>query len=1228
MKLKRSSLIASMAMVGWMAGASMPAHAMLLDLPDQPLILGLQTVPNIFIMMDDSGSMDWEVLTGNHWSTCSYTRRFSGGCVNGQYNNTFIFTGRNGGLYQWYYYSDTGDNAYDDNCPQYDGTTRPASTLECVKDRGVNPLDIDWRFASSDLNLMAFNPRIQYNPWLGFPNANFFGARSNPQQGTPGFNQTENLANNGNGFEFSVWIDTNGFTGTAPNRFTPNVTDEPNGVVDLFDDHVRVTVAASSMSCQRISTQPNGSNGLTVNRTNLSAAACAPFINNQTLGELQQNIANWYSFARKRSFAAKGAVVDILNTSPGFRYGISLINNSNTLFVEMPDESETDFANHNEDVQDGLLNYNWGTNGTPLRRGLDLVGRYYRGAISGRQSPITQACQKNFSLLFTDGFWNGGDPGGIGDNDGDGTSPLLADVAYRYYNTDLRPDLPNEVATDLFDSNNRQHMVTYTVAFGLETGLVDTDGDGFPDPTLVESSPEWWNTASGEIRKVDDLWHAAFNAKGTFVASQRPEDVTRALRDAIQNIERRAGSAASGATNGGSLNTNSRLYQARFFSDDWHGELLAFDIESDGSLATSAAWDAGELLTQRPNGYFATQRRVITYSPTANNGIPFTWLGLDTPQRDVMNINPDTGLNDNLGEQRTNFIRGANDDEGTTFRRRNYRLGDLVSSDPAFVGEPTFFYNFDNYIGFLESNRNRRPMVYVGSNDGMLHGFDADSGQEIMAYVPNEIIPKLPLLTSENYTHRFFVDGSPVYADVQVNGVWRSVLGAGLRGGGQGVYALDITNPDAFDTGSVLFEFTDEDDPDLGYTYSQPTFARMQNGQWAMIFGNGYNSTENDGTPSTTGDAALFILLIERGLNGWNATDFVKIRTNSGSLLNPNGLGAAGAVDVDGDNLTDYIYAGDLQGNLWKFDVTSGSPSSWGVDFGGAPLFVARDSGGQAQPILERPGAVLHPTGGNNGILVTFGTGKFIENSDRTTINQPTQSVYAVWDIDASPLTSSNDHGFDRSQMAEVRFALNSGFRIRDENSEEPDWFNPDGSPNDRGWFVDLPLAGERVVEPVLIRSNTLFFVTLIPNDNPCAAGGSGFLIGLDVRNGQVPTAPLFDINGDNDFDDADLLGPDNDIVPIGLETGSIPNLPVVIFDRRTLCERNPSHPSCQGGGGGNGTGGPPPPFPPPLNSARLCGGNDDRALLYTTQSNGSIVLTTADAGSVQCGRQGWRALR
>jgi type IV pilus assembly protein PilY1 len=1236
MNKHRLTVIGTMAIIGWLATATTSAQASLLNLPNTPLILGIETVPNIFILMDDSGSMDWEVLTGNHWSTCNYTLRFGNiECPSNQYSDAFLFSVSGQFISNFYYYSDTNGNAYSDTCAGLGGTRfGNTSVRACLADANINPLDRDWRFMSSDLNLMAFNPQVQYQPWRGFDDANFNAARSDPQPGTAAYTDLIDLSAHG-GFEYSVWEDSHGFEGNRPNAHRPNVTTVPNGMVDLFDNHIRVSVRNNSVSCQRISTQPNGSRRIRYTSTPISGAACSHATGGQSLASLQQNIANWYQYARKRHFIAKSAVIDTLETSPGFRYGLGLINSRSNVFVEIPSADDADLVEHNEAIQRRLLDYPWAARDTPLRTGLDRVGRYYKNGRGNAPSPITEACQKNFTLTFTDGFWSNNDRlMDIGDSDKDKQADTLADVAYYYYSEDLSP-LPDEVPPDLFDDQDQQHMVTYTVAFGLDTGLVDTDGDGQPNPPLAIESEAWWKTSGPPIQKVDDLWHAAFNSRGQFIASQRPEDVTAALRSAVQNIERRVGSAASGASNGGSLNSNSRLFQARFFSEDWHGELLAFDIDDSGQLSSNPTWDAGHLLTQRPDSYFLNQRRVFTYDPEGNQGRPFFYDNLNPAQQRLMDTNPDTQQVDHLGVERVAYLRGSNANEGNPFRTREHRLGDLINSDPVFVGEPSFLFNLDGYASFIGEYENRRATVYVGANDGMLHAFDAINGEELFSYLPNAVMPDLPLLTSPSYAHRFFVDGSPIYSDARINGTWRSILLGGLRSGGQGIYALDITDPRNFSADDVLWEFTDSDDPDLGFTFGQPTIARMANGQWAAIFGNGFNNTLNDGHVSASGDAVLYIAFLEQGINGWSTGDFIKIPTHSGSINRPSGLGSPGVVDIDGDFTADYIYAGDINGKLWKFDVSSASPSAWTVDFNGQALFEARSPSGGVQPILERPGVVLHPTGGDNGVIVTFGTGKFIENSDRESEGQATQSVYGIWDRDASLSVADNAHGFSRSQLAQVRFSSGEGFRFRDASSESPVWFNDEQEIMHRGWFIDLPAAGERVVEPVLIRSNILFFVSLIPSDNPCTAGGTGFVIGLDARNGELPAEPLFDVNGDNSIDEADYIDAADGSVIIGQQTEGIPNLPAIIFDRRSFCEQNPGHPNCQSdeGGGGDGSGGgdnngPRPRFPPPLNAPRLCGGNNDRALLYTTQSNGTISTFTAAPGSVQCGRQGWRHLR
>ena len=346
----------------------------------------------------------------------------------------------------------------------------------------------------------------------------------------------------------------------------------------------------------------------------------------------------------------------------------------------------------------------------------------------------------------------------------------------------------------------------------------------------------------------------------------------------------------------------------------------------------------------------------------AHDGIPCRWSDLaaqtDTLQADLLNADA-YGAVDSRGDERVAFLRG---DSVAGFKPRSYKLGDIVQSSPLHVGKPQGGHGSAAYASFASAMSTRREMIYVGANDGMVHGFDAQTGAEKLAYVPSVVYPNLSRLTDPDYgqtllPHRYFVDGSPMSADVYVGGSWMTILAGGLNGGGQAYYALDITDPARFVETSaaaldiVLWEFTDEDDADLGYTYNQPLInygamqsaqiAKTNDGKWSLIFGNGYNNTQADGHGSATGHAALFVLDIEAGMDGsWDAADYTKIGTSAGSVATPNGLATPTPVDIDGDGDIDIAYAGDLAGNIWKFDLTDSAASSWSVDL----LYAAVDS--------------------------------------------------------------------------------------------------------------------------------------------------------------------------------------------------------------------------------------------------------------------------------------------
>jgi len=396
-------------------------------------------------------------------------------------------------------------------------------------------------------------------------------------------------------------------------------------------------------------------------------------------------------------------------------------------------------------------------------------------------------------------------------------------------------------------------------------------------------------------------------------------------------------------------------------------------------------------------------------------------------------------------------------------------------------------------------------MIYVGANDGMLHAIRADSGdtasgKEIFAYIPAGVYDKLSRLTATAYDHTYYVDGPPNSGDAYWDGSWKSVLVGGLGGGGKSIYALDITDPDGFGASDVLWEYSDA--ADLGNTYSQPQIARLANGEWAAIFGNGYNSTSDQ--------AFLYIVKLSDG------TLLKKIPAGNAT---GNGLSTPVLYDIDSDGITDAVYAGDLLGNLWKFDLSSATSSSWAIGNGGDPLFAATNDNGTTQPITSQPAVGGHNSG---GVLVYFGTGRYLASTDPgdTTV----QSFYAIWDKDTSGTV-------DRSQLQEQTITAETtefGFDIRETSDNTVDWAG-----GKRGWYMDLTppsgiASGERIVSKPLIKYDRVIFVTVLPSSDQCTAGGSSWIMELELMTGGRTTLSAFDFDGDGDFDSDDELASGN----------------------------------------------------------------------------------------------------
>lgn len=798
---------------------------------------------------------------------------------------------------------------------------------------------------------------------------------------------------------------------------------------------------------------------------------------------------------------------------------------------------------------------------------------------TGNTTQNTYACRPSYHIMMTDGFWNSTtpDPSSFRHDtanftlpDGktysgsihpyaDNTSSTLADLAMHYWATDLRPSLDNKLPaympfksgdsnTDYWDPRNDpatwQHMVNFMMGLGLTSSLNKSDlewdptrgtfgGTGYDN--LKNGTKSWPAASSGSDNNVYDLWHAAINSRGEFFSVDSPEAMVQAFADILSRIAGRTATAARPAINSGQVSADEGengtvktvSYQTSYSSaDNWAGDVKRFEKAWNAQsnvFETTEIWSAKSKVP-------AWSNRTIKMAGNNNSGLQdFSWANAGSAETEGtlaywLSRNPETGVSDGLGQQRLEYLRGNRTGEGTTFRRRSSVLGDFYSSSPAVVSGPRYLINISNqlegntaYTTFAQSIANRTPRVYVGANDGMLHGFNAVTGVEEFAFIPSAVLHKLNKLTGTNYSHEFYVDGSPVVADVYDGTQWRTILVGTLKAGGKSIFALDITTPGSE---KLLWEFDDSSLPEnaavkMGYSFSQPTIARLHTGKWAVVFGNGYESANH-----TNGKAALFIVDAIEGT-------LLKSLEVQGTNGVANGLSTPKLADYNADGVADYAYAGDLQGNLWRFDLLRNGRSEsapftteddgesalddFEVAFGGHPLFSAhatKDTD-KRQPITAAPSLVRHPNG--IGYLVIFGTGKFFETGDKDGDKSMAQTVYGIWDKQTKGENASNPNiSRDSLQKQEILSQITvqadgttrQGRTISDKTV---DWTTQNG------WYLDLKDDGEMVVENMSQLGRTIFMQSLVPNDDPCGDGATNWTYALNPFTGGKTLQRAFD---------------------------------------------------------------------------------------------------------------------
>lgn len=774
---------------------------------------------------------------------------------------------------------------------------------------------------------------------------------------------------------------------------------------------------------------------------------------------------------------------------------------------------------------------------------------------AGNETFATPTCTANGNCIQTQEFWNPRNNPATWQN----VSTYTIGFGYGTVNWTFRR---NPVASSSLYYTNQQlfndsfagnRVMASAADIAQRATPVDWDNNnpskdtfGGDLPRLVQGELQWPNPRSdqtsfnseAEHTRPVELWHAAINGRGRFYPVTTPSGLTAAFLDIIgQVIKDTSTPLVSIATNSSSLRQGMVAYIAGYSAADGSGKLSARPIDpATGDVRPTEDWNAAALLDALTPAQIAS-RVVLSWDGTA--GIAFkTLANLPNPAQLQLGRNA-SGSPDGLGQARLNYIRGDNsqtEDAGGPFRKRASRLGGIVNSSVLHVGPPMATHASDGYASFAGGRSSRAPMLYVGASDGMLHGFQTSNGAEKLAYVPlGAAQGRLRNLSDPGHEMQYLVDGSPFAGDafLGTGSGWRTLL-VGTGGNGlKGWFVLDITDPGAFSDANaptlVINDVTASTDPDIGNISAPPAvddssgasrqIVKLNNGRWAVVLGNGVNSTN---------EAPVLMLQYVDGNRALIRLSPCPqpISSQACSFKGGNGLSTPALVDLNGDGIMDMAYAGDLQGHVWKFDLRGSNETSWGVAFGGQPLFVARRNTA-VQPITSAPFVAMHPAG---GLMVVVGTGQNLTVADRT--STAPQTLYGLWDNSSygSPAAGTPINTVSAPTLSSlVQQTYNASPLVDNSTNYFVSSNNPVGysgaTPN-RGWYMEWPLSGQRVVTNARpFAGQKVLVESMIPADgtntqgetcNPTSQTGRRFLSVLNLFTGGVPATSPFTLTGAN----------------------------------------------------------------------------------------------------------------
>ncbi|CAN7212868.1 PilC/PilY family type IV pilus protein [Pseudoxanthomonas sp. LjRoot143] len=1082
----------------------LPAHAVTTSFPDHPLLTGGNAIPpNLLLILDDSGSMESAVMLANGRNR--ETTELNDDVSDRSYvTNTLYYDPRN--TYLPWRTSSTDLSArlasanFRSAASSY--TSPTASTVDLRSATNENGVPESYFYV----------PRVA-NPGTTASNYDKYriGTSSSSTSWNSGAVQkltastllgpatissiTRNnwstcFVVNTNGAD-SVTIQTSGGSGdgdlsvyTRRSDCTSTVSTSAGGTnsESITIDSPQATISFRIYAYSEV-------RNISYTVTSVGWPDMTPSGNTSALQQAElQNFANWYQYHRTRNKMAKaGASEAFGRLGKNYRVGYDTIWNrgggtANTggSAPALPIPYATGgglFEGTNRTTFYSRLQNTGASGSTPLKGALQRSARYFMTDDPWKtdSSGAMMTCRQNYAILTTDGYWNSdsgynnvGNADASTSRDVDGNPPqypdrysdTVADVAYRYWSTDLRADMANNVLTSTSDPADWQHMVTFGVSIGLQGTL---------NPENPPPSP--WNVDpinNSGAQRIDDLWHASLNGRGKFVVASNSDKFAEALTGALAAIDSRSASGSNIASSSTKTDTTTLTFVAGFTSGTWVGDLIAspFNAALTG-VSTTPDWVLSQTFaTGRANANFQN-RTVLTMKSGAASLFNSAMTGAgDLAAR--------TGQADAAtADENITYIRGGQSKEvgqvGGTLRRRAYPIGDIVNSSPAYVEDT--------------------KTVYIGANDGMLHAINANSadtanrGQVLFSYLPKGIdYTALASLSATAYEHRHFVDGQIDVTSRAMQGSNKNILVGALGRGGRGVFALDVTTPTAMGTSNVLWDQTvsratanDTTEPNMGFVLGRVLIRNGNGGKTYAFVPNGIDSPN--------GSATLFVY--ELNANGGIASTTRLVADNSGG----NGLMSLGMADLNGDGKVDTVYGGDLKGNVWRWDFSAATLPTSAVK-----LFQAMDAANKPQPIT---GGLAVGRSKAGEIFVGFGTGRFLSSNDMPGVaTQTAQTLYGLKD------SGSTIAGRANLQARTIPYSGTTASGAAARGFENYSVLQS----GKQGWYIDLT-APERVISSPTVYGTAMYVSSVIPpTGSDCnSSAGSGFLNALNLFTGTSP---------------------------------------------------------------------------------------------------------------------------